>query len=753
MRRIPKKVFKLILPLILLLSTIGVVFIITSSKFEYDIAKASLVKTRVSNAQYLPNVERLTSNQTMYSDDIDLKFDLDEYNMIVDELATITGTAVRQTNSILDLKNEVYFIMDIVPAFDTWFNLPHYIRVPDTLKDKIKNYNNYYYKVSYNEENERITVNRMSWRTVCDIYIESENKCYGSNDKDDVVQHQMIQLDYYYDEYNREVVECSVIDFCKFNDDFYPIQCQYLKNVENSSTTKIQVVLRKELDLYDTTNCQHALDIEVDKEYGCLRKITQLNYTDSNNVELLKIEQNSNTEYFSDIKTTNLAYYKCKNDNVSYFIDAWDYYDNTSYDKIELHNMFDFDFGYVTKETIIDRFINSQYLSRVVTSYPGGGISSRNVCSACYNGHSNSGLLVYKCNHNKNKDYITRGQRKIITSSLDNQEDLYQLIPIDLSNQLLRFNSNLGLLLDTSNMCVLLDDTYNFETNVDSYIDNISKLYIENNIMINELVDRYETIVNKAKELDEKKLNLSSIAEYTSFDTFEDSTLVSDGLITVDAHATVKSSILLEKKAKYSIGLILYDELNNISYTLLADYVEYKGEDLELSLNKTFNIEEFIIDKKDINLSLSLEFTLGYALVKETSGIDIICSDYYQASISSDEQYEFMNIVDGYECYYEVSFSDDKCKMSVSFVDIEKPNVTIDYLDDNKLILESGSTLFDLLKLIRYSDNDMVSSMDVYHEDTLYTSILDELVEGETTIVISDRTGNEIKIVIEIIFE
>lgn len=735
--------------------TILLIFSLGTLNFNYS--KAAIVKNRVSKAQYLPNVSMLTNDQDTksYAVEEDLSFDLKDYNKIVDELAIITGTAVKQDTSILDLKNEVYTVLDLIPVFGKWFNLPHYHRVAPALQEVIREYNNYYYKVDYDETEEKISITRMTWRTSCTAYFASIDDYYCSNNDDDVCQHQIMKLNYYYNEDNKEVVECSVIDFCVFEKELYPIQCQYLENIENTSTTKIQTVLRKELNVYpefDDGNISDPVDIEGGSDSGYLRKITQLNYTDSNNVELLKIEQNSSTDYYSDIKTTNMAYYLKKNEQVSYFIDAWDYYDDSSYDNIELHNMFDrFYYDYTLKENILNSFINSQYVSRQVMSSPNIKISSRNVCNACYKRFINSGLLVYKCNHNKNKEYITRGSRQIIASSDEYKNQVYQLMPFKVSCQLSLFARTLGVNEGISMNISSMDESYQFETDVDAVIDAISKDYIKNVSLIKDLDSLYNEIIKEAKEIEADELNTSAISSVIKIEDFTHNTQIEDNTILVEANGMIKSSILLEKGANYSIGLVLFDQGNNKNYVLLTDYKEYNGDDLSLSLNGSYDISQFTIKNKDININYSLNLVLGFALVKDSHGIEPICSDYITATINQDIQLEYNNVINGFKCFYVWKNINNTLNLEVVFEDVESPKVSIPTLNGEDLVLEPNTTVFDLMKLVEYEDNDMISSIRIYHENQEYNELFDEVLPGEHKMVVVDRSGNETIITFNVI--
>ena len=203
---------------------------------KYNLALGSTVKERVDSAQYLPNIDLLASpdvqNSGVSSTSLDstetaeIKFNLNDYTEIVNDLAIITGTATQNDKSILDIKEEISTVLEMVPAFGQWFQLPNYKKAEHAQDG----YNNFFYKFDYNNETQQISVTRMTWSYTASIYISNEDKVYSTYFDDDVKQYQIMQASYYFTNTNKEVVECSIVDFMKFNNDFYPIQCQYLKN-------------------------------------------------------------------------------------------------------------------------------------------------------------------------------------------------------------------------------------------------------------------------------------------------------------------------------------------------------------------------------------------------------------------------------------------------------------------------------------------------------------------------------------------
>lgn len=749
------KIFAVALASVLAVSGLCSCFLFGKTNFDYP--TAMLVKNRVTKAQYLPNLELLvddtqsvqltsaTPDKEYYT--TDLSFNLEDYKSIVDELAIITGTGIRHDSDILEIKKEIYTVLEMVPEFGSWFQLPYNAMPSQNSQD---GYNNYYYKIDYDRNSEKITITRMTWRCVCEIYSFAEDKIYSTY-YDDVHQYQIMQTNYYYNENNKEVVECSVVDFAKFNNEFYPIQCQYLENVENTSTTKIQSVIRKQIDAYDNSgNVDRGLDIDTYRAGGVLRKVVQLNYTDADNVELIKIEQNFGTDYLSDINTTNLAFYLKQNENAIYFTDAWDYYDAAnSADEIPLRNMFDFYYtDSPSKEDIITSFIKSGYSPRQVMCTPNYGNSSRNVCNDCYYRNIASGLLVYKCNHNKSQDNIARAARQTVCSSSAFQNEVYQMLPWQISKLLSDFATSVGVSDEivssySNKICCELGDQYLFENNLDIFLEKVSQSFIEEVSLTKSVKNLYNTIKENSKRLSAAKLNTSAISSEVALENINETTSVSDNVITVNATANVKPNILLEKNAKYSIGLVLYDSTNSIINILLTNYVAYTGKNLNLSLNGSYNLSGFKLQEKDVKAFKPVNLTLGYALLKGGAVYEVACSGFVNANVSSGTFNTFENAVNGFECTYAPSVENQTFKVSVSSVDVESPKIKLEVSEDNSVTFTSGSKVYSLLSLLEIYDNDAVQSVTVMHGTDKYVSPIEALKAGENTVTVVDRSGNE----------
>ena len=722
---------------------------------KYDLATGSTVKERVDSAQYLPNIERLASPEVQNNgvsstslnstETAEIKFNLNDYTEIVNDLAIITGTATQNDKSILDIKEEISTVLEMAPAFGKWFQLPTYKQA----EHGQDGYNNFYYKFEYNHETQQIAVTRMTWSYTASVYVSSEDKVYSTYFNDDVKQYQIMQASYYFTNTNKEVVECSIVDFMKFNNDFYPIQCQYLKNIEDTSTTKIQSVLRKELTLYNdkivNENVSRAYDIDTIINNGVMTKIVQLDYTDPYNIELIKIEQNSATNYYSNSNSTNLAYYLKQTHDTVYYTNSWDYYDLTnSTDNIPLNNIFEL--RETSKQAVLESFKQSEYCTRQVTGT--FNTSSAIVCTDCYNHAISSGLMVYKCNHNKNQDTVARATANAIVSSEEYGNKILKFIPWHISNHLAKFVNTLNIThfsADslTSDVCIdMMANNYNFQTAIDTLIAFTTQSFINTKSLCGSIKDLYNTIQSEYIPLQKSQLNRKDIKTELELKNFDALAVIQKTIIKVKASATVKSNKYMNIGDMYSLSLVMYNSKNNSIYTLISNYVEYTGSTLDLTLEGQYNLKAFALTTKDANLNNDLNFECVYALTKRTPNGDVLCSKTHEAKFNDVVLTTFETESNGYICSFTPDLSDGHLTMTTNFVDSENPVISIKGIQQTSLILPTGSTLADLFKITNISDNDMAENLTVLYGTTEYSSFDQPLVAGENTISVMDRTGN-----------
>lgn len=538
---------------------------------------------RTNNAQYLPNIYLLagqsqndengtlatssesslaTSNETnkyesMMIDDDELLMTLEDYQEINDNLGIIDARLHEGNMTVEDVKEEIKFIMTIIPGYGQWFRLPH--NLPHIM-DQHK-YGNYMYKFDYDEQTKHISMTRIVWKTTESVYDSTTNKIYSSYLDDDCHQREVLQVDFYYDEDGREVVECTNTRYFFLNNEYYPVSTHYLKNVKDTATSKLSIYYTFENELIEEyvtdKNPGNPLDevfvIQDIHKYGAIVKYVQLNYTDSNDISMLKIGKVFPTLYESYPITANMAFYRKQDNNMVYYIDAWDYFDeqnSTAY--CDLQNIYDVNFvyDYDKEDYTIQKDEIKRSLRYDILYYHLQG----KYCTRCQ--HNNQDNFIRTCRHFSTSENITRGEDLLLYNADSKYQDI-NLVRQDIGIQL---ENMAKTILGTQKPFVWEDNgDYAFESSIDGYIDGIAKSYIDD-------IYRFDNIVNIVKEAED---SYARIEEDQVIELIENTNLVIKGLNSrssfIDGLLYYDISILLtnavyDKDKEYYLAIALYDD-------------------------------------------------------------------------------------------------------------------------------------------------------------------------------------------------
>lgn len=317
---------------------------------RYDFGKGIAASLRAQTAQYLPNIEKLTSSgnaelQSMSflqpdlfatSGEIDLGvLGFEDFIKINRELAYVDGTGVfiPEVYDVYEIKAEVSFVLKAAPIFDKWFTMPWM----DERHGYIANFP-YQYWAYYLESDK--TASEISVTRVCSRpidYYELNNK----SNKFRVMQWQLMQAKYYFDSEGREVVECYVFTLVtdlkdRINGSFdaqnitekvnyIPVSIEYLKNVKDSSLTKYYI---RFAETYLPTSYWACIDLRGLDPYGSTFDFVQLDYADENDITLLRI---SGELPVADIRNkpqaTAVSFYNKTGSSVQLYAYVHDYFD------------------------------------------------------------------------------------------------------------------------------------------------------------------------------------------------------------------------------------------------------------------------------------------------------------------------------------------------------------------------------------------------------------------------------------------
>lgn len=457
-----KKGLLIILIIVLSISVLGIGgYFLFKKRLKYDNELGLLAKQRVETAQYLPDVAALFMENSpqqvaTLTNSTATNLSQDDFQSIVDNLGkfdNFAGAGKYLGYDIYEIKNEIAFVLEKVPAFNQWFRMPS-MRAEEGYLE-IPYYENWAYYLEYNDDKTELTITRVCWSTTTS-FLE-----FSNNSIRDGVQYEIMQTKYYY-ENNKEVVEvkvyCVGIEenyrlFSHYNpneDEYYPYEYIYLKNVKDESLTKYHIVAAERYR-DDESFGEGGMDIRGETPYGTTRNFINLSYTDSDNINMLRVSQVLPTDIYRLAKTTNLMMYSEIDGNVDYFAEAYDYYDESTSVKHQLLAPF-LTYNYNATEFDIASLFS---FSHDLSSY------SRNA-------NKDATGVVYS-------NSISRTKRQ---HALTSTEGAFMNI---LTNSILTLGELVGAKEETNNSfesavasITTINDSKQYETKLDAYIEEIS---------------------------------------------------------------------------------------------------------------------------------------------------------------------------------------------------------------------------------------------------------------------------------------
>ncbi|MDE6690636.1 MAG: hypothetical protein K2K04_01575 [Clostridia bacterium] len=248
------------------------------------------------NAQYLPSRELLVAEHgtsktsaafsTRRSNDVSPELLLsgglseDDYDALIDNISPI-DTPFNHDFTVSDAKTEVTKVLSSGVKFNEWFGYQE-----GDLAGSGK------YLVTNNDD--ALTITRLSsfqpW-----IYDAETNTFPWNGDFESNIPNYPIRSDNYlkisiYTEDGKEVVECEVVENLSYYGNVTPASYQFMRNVKDTSFTKIQLKTRAEIR-HPEGNGKWGYDIDTLSDYGYMRSFTQLDYSDPNNIKWLEASQ------------------------------------------------------------------------------------------------------------------------------------------------------------------------------------------------------------------------------------------------------------------------------------------------------------------------------------------------------------------------------------------------------------------------------------------------------------------------------
>ncbi|MDE6474808.1 MAG: hypothetical protein K2L70_06895 [Clostridia bacterium] len=268
-------------------------------KLNYDKERGNIAVEKVENAQYTPDIDKYLSTNSAQtasfaaSDDENER--VDEFTALIEEYATVqnyAGAGKYLGYDIYEIKNEIKFVVEMVPAFNQWFRMP-------TMREKqgfaaIPYYENWAYYLEMDEETSMLSITRVCWSTRSSYYdFEKGEEVEEYEDGSSFIQYEIMKTNYLETEED-EIVECFIysvgIDNVKRSNyynsntqDYYPFEYQYLRNVKDKSMVKYHITA--------ANRGRSGMDIRGLNPYGVRREFTVVNYDGYKDISVTKIDQ------------------------------------------------------------------------------------------------------------------------------------------------------------------------------------------------------------------------------------------------------------------------------------------------------------------------------------------------------------------------------------------------------------------------------------------------------------------------------
>ncbi len=732
----------IVLCVALVVSGFGGFLIYKSLKGNY-VAKPyllSICKNRVTNAQYLPDINRIASKNssisTYYSDEstrnkidnLEKNITLENFNEVIETIGDIDNPFDREF-TINDVKDEVYKVLNNSPYFDVWMYFTC---------EELSGSGRYY--VSYNEKDEHLTIYRISGfqpyvyfgDTQQFLWNEDLGLATSSNPNYPIEQDEIYKIDYYYDEFDREVVECEIVSVLNYYKESRVTKYQYIKNVKDTSFTKYIINIAPEV-----TNSDYSaggIDVDTDNPLGTERNFIQMDYTNKDDISLMFINQGFASKYNEVKNYSQIKFYRKLNDTVSLYNSAYSYGEMPSEFGEEL---FLFDnvwrggttsiFNYLVNE---DDSYNDYYFGDII------GLAGNNDP----NYKTRSGDIIKSLKRElyiqNETDSVYAKADNTYSKSPNDDDDLFygiQIIPRFISQSLSSLAKNTGISLSTDNAPIIFNlDTadYSYET----FIDQSLNIITQNIVEVSYIKNNYSSMVKGANKAIEVKPNVSAISDYIDLNNFESEVSLSDKTVTYNASADFEKTILLKNNGTYNLALVAKGNGNNFVMLNQGDDVVYKNKNMSASLEGTYNLDDFKTNIAD-------DYVIGVGLVVKEGERYLLCSQVKPVSFNENSSFGLSKkVLNGFKSSYMVSFNDsNNLIISVKIKDIEPPKIE----GETNITVSSNTKIVDLILKLKISDNDQISMAMLYFDDNICFNVLENVKAGEYKLVVFDKSNNK----------
>lgn len=315
-----------------------------------DRSKGAIAAAKVENAQYMPDIDKYfaSNSPSTGARTLSAKATTEDFTSLIDEYAKVynyAGAGKYLGYDIYEIKNEIEFVVETVPAFNQWFRMPVMREAEGFIS--VPYYEDWAYYLEMNEETSALSVTRVCWSTRSS-YLDFENRKTVENHADgsSFVQYEIMKTNYLKTETD-EIVECYIysvgVDNAKYSNpsdtvatgglynanekNYYPFEFQYLRNVKDKSMVKYHITVAQRYGATQSFD-KGGMDIRGLNPYGVRREFMIVNYDGYQDIDVTEIDQKFAT--LDNSYADGEVYFDVNDGNIELLLDTIGYKEDVS---------------------------------------------------------------------------------------------------------------------------------------------------------------------------------------------------------------------------------------------------------------------------------------------------------------------------------------------------------------------------------------------------------------------------------------
>lgn len=769
---------------------------------DYNYLFGKISNYIVDNAQYIPDANKIFSlfdlendipePQNAFGNSLDglsndseeainMDFSEEGFSALCDQIGGLGDYACGKYlgYNIYELKDEMMFLTENTPIFNQWFIMDYDVGI---VNPDMEYTSGWRYHIDYNDETERLSITRFSSKTRASVYLHEEDVIREENmdfsfdeygnpqtikklSKPKTYQFQVMQMDYYYENGN-EVVECNVYEVLRFGNEYYPIRYEYLKNTKDKSVTRYQIIVRDRLQTqefmgnastakYHMPNgegpySQSGFDIDTNKPNGVIRNFIQIDYTDKNDIRILKIDQSEGNDFIRIPDITGILLYQKTPSDTIYYNAIHTYCDkeNSKAKDASLYCNYEFE----NRQSSYDNSIENYFFEIFDRFEPLGRFIDRSI-SERHGSGCQSIKTIYTCDHFASSSSVTQKIKE--SHIISSNKNIENEIPYYINRGVASLAECLGAKNSTIDMIQSLPNTFYYDGNDYSYEGSIDNIFIALTVDALEkypLRDEYKKL-----EKESSKGKSLKIDKEKSLDIFSEYIIEADGTYITNTEGDIQNGILdyylytslnlsniMEKGGEYSIVILAYSSNKDYIQIIEKEHSDiYDGSD-KINLK----LMDLQCNIKNVEINRTGRYKLGLAITATVAGEEKVVSEILPIDIFRNDIFTSPNQdVDGFIITKTYSLVSSEFYIIIKKKDVEAPVIEA---VDAPILLSQDATYEDVFRKITITDNDKIEPPNFIAEDGSVFTFSDTVIAGEHTVVAVDYNGNQTTMQIEI---